>query len=251
MKCLFRVVRMAVMIAPLLMGSALAHATHAHRASHHQNHMCQGGHNCSPGASPPSSNSSASNSSAASRSSSAARSQSDARSTATSDSKSSISGVQLSSMSAGGSATLSSQDSGNSSSEVTDQSVHAASASNLGQSVNIEGDQAPRIPVASALATVGNTTAACHYANGGAGQGNAFGLSLSFSRKDRDCERYMLAQYLYDRGQDAAGDRLMCQIRVMREALGEDCLGLVHQIQLIHVDPRELKRLDFERNINK
>lgn len=74
------------------------------------------------------------------------------------------------------------------------------------------------------------------------------GLSFGLGRKDRDCERFTLAQYLYDRGQDAAGDRLMCQIRVIAEALGTDCATLVHQTLV--VDTRLIKKQEFER-VNK
>jgi hypothetical protein len=192
---------------------------------------------------------------AGSRSDSAASSQSGAHSGAISGASSNSSGGQSSSTSAGGLsvATQSQQanggqstsalsNSGNSSAAVTGTVVDASN-------VTVGGDtyEAARIPVATALATAGQTTASCHYGNGGAGQGTAFGLSLTFSRKDKDCERFLLAQFLYDRGQDFAGDRLMCRIGSVAEALGEDCLALVHEIRVSRPDPRVLKREEFNR----
>jgi hypothetical protein len=56
------------------------------------------------------------------------------------------------------------------------------------------------------------------------------GTSLGFSFKDHDCARFQLAQFLYSRGQDIAGDKVMCQISELKEALGSDCLAEIHEI---------------------
>lgn len=54
----------------------------------------------------------------------------------------------------------------------------------------------------------------------------------------------MLAEFMYGRGLDTAGDKLMCQIRTMKDALGTDCITLVHQYKL---DARLTKKQEFER----
>lgn len=43
----------------------------------------------------------------------------------------------------------------------------------------------------------------------------------------------------------------MCKIRALQDALGEDCLALVHQITVVRMDPRVLKREAFERGVGK
>lgn len=144
----------------------------------------------------------------------------------------------------GGNSTV--KDSGNSLASIGPTSTTQTSADV--QTVSVSGDEAPRIPVSTAIAGGTNTTASCHYSVGAGGQGTALGLSLGFGRKDKDCERFELAQFLYARGQDVAGDRLMCQISRLKEALGSDCLAMVHQIQV--VDSRLIKRQEFER-VNK
>lgn len=130
--------------------------------------------------------------------------------------------------------------------------------------MSVGGDhyEAARIPVNTAYATVANTTAECHYHNGGGGQGSALGLSISIGRKDGDCQAFMLAQFFYGRGLDAQGDAMLCQIKQIRTALGKECLALVgvrrdsqEQDFDMHtedhvVDPRLLKKRAFE-HVNK
>ena len=86
-------------------------------------------------------------------------------------------------------------------------------------------------PVSTALAGVGETTADCRYHDGAGIQLLGVGLSGGKSRKDADCSRLKLAQYLYSRGDSMAGDRVMCNISLIKEALGDDCLALVNQLQ--------------------
>jgi hypothetical protein len=89
---------------------------------------------------------------------------------------------------------------------------------------------APRIPVGTAVASIGITTAGCRFAEGLGVQTMPAGTSLGFSFKDHDCARFQLAQFLYSRGQDIAGDKVLCQITELKDALGADCLADVHQI---------------------
>lgn len=105
--------------------------------------------------------------------------------------------------------------------------------------VEIHGDtiEAPRLPVATAIAGGTNTTAGCRYSVGGAGQAAILGLSLGFGRKDRDCERLGLAQYMYDRGNPDAGDVIMCRITELRQAFGAECLDWLRRSRLPAVEP--------------
>jgi hypothetical protein len=89
---------------------------------------------------------------------------------------------------------------------------------------------ASRIPAATALAGIGITTAGCRFAEGLGVQTMPAGTSVGFSFKDHDCARFQLAQFLYSRGQDIAGDKVLCQISELKDALGADCLADVHQI---------------------
>ena len=78
-----------------------------------------------------------------------------------------------------------------------------------------------------------NTTAQCHYSVGAGASAPVAGLSFGFGRKDRDCERLVLAQYLRDIGQQAASERVLCQITELKRALGADFLALVHEVPVV------------------
>lgn len=128
--------------------------------------------------------------------------------------------------------------------------------------LTIEGDEAThmrRIPVATALAGGTNTTANCRYSAGVGGQTSIFGLSIGGGRKDLDCERFELAQYLYANGNRKAGNTIMCKIGTMRDAFGDEetCLEVLgYQISATSVtvtpaDPRLEKKAAFERGVGK
>lgn len=87
---------------------------------------------------------------------------------------------------------------------------------------------AARVASASAVAGFGITTAGCRFAEGVGVQAIPGGTSVGLSFKDHDCARFEIAQFLYSRGQDSAGDRVMCQIRDVADALGKDCLTIIH-----------------------
>lgn len=93
--------------------------------------------------------------------------------------------------------------------------------------------QASRIPVNTAVAGMQETTAACWHAEGLGVQTMGAGSSVGFTFKDKDCVRASLAQGFYSRGQFAAGDKLECAIKVVRDALGEGCL---ETLALTHAD---------------
>lgn len=100
------------------------------------------------------------------------------------------------------------------------------SADNAGNQ-QISNYNAPRIPVNTAIAGIGITTAGCRFAEGLGVQTSPAGASVGFSFKDKDCERFAVAQYLYSRGQNAAADRILCKIKTIYDALGADCLTLI------------------------
>jgi hypothetical protein len=93
--------------------------------------------------------------------------------------------------------------------------------------------QAQKNPVSTAIAGVGETTAGCRYHNGGGLQLLGVGISVGHSSKDKDCERIALAEYMYAHGKDIAGDQIMCKVTTVAEALGEDCLALVHELKAV------------------
>lgn len=105
-------------------------------------------------------------------------------------------------------------------------------ASNSGGNSYSTSYDAARIPVTTAAAGIGQTTAGCRFAEGLGVQTMPAGTSVGFSFKDHDCARFQLAQFFYTRGQDIAGDKIMCQIREVSDALGADCPALVHEIQV-------------------
>jgi len=99
---------------------------------------------------------------------------------------------------------------------------------------------APRIPVNTAVAGFQQTTALCRYAEGLGGQSMTAGASIGFTFKDRDCERAALAEVFYSRGQYIAGDKLMCAIKTVRKALGDetDCMAVLAESHVaVNVEP--------------
>lgn len=122
-------------------------------------------------------------------------------------------------------------------------SYGAGGASSLTDSGNAEvvihGDtyEAPRLPVASAIAGGTNTTADCRYSVGAGGQATVLGLSLGFGRKDKDCFRLQLADRFYDTANPDAGDVIMCRIKELREAFGADCLVMLRRSRLLAPSP--------------
>jgi hypothetical protein len=171
---------------------------------------------------------SATKSSANSRSKSQAKSSADARSQSTSGSSSRASGGKAQS-------SLSNSGNASQSSVVTVATAPVISVDGSDPSVSttdeviIHGDEttyeAPRLPVSSAIAGGTNTTADCRYSVGGGAQGSFLGLSLGIGRKDRDCERRDLANHFYAIGNPDAADVIMCRIKELREAFGEECLA--------------------------
>ena len=110
--------------------------------------------------------------------------------------------------------------------------ANGGSATNAGNSQSTSTSYtAQKNPVNTAIAGVGETTAACRYHNGGGLQLLGVGISVGHSSKDADCERLALATFLYAHGKDLAGDRVMCNITAVKEALGEDCLALVNELK--------------------
>lgn len=83
-----------------------------------------------------------------------------------------------------------------------------------------------------ALGVLTNTTAECYSTVGFGVSSPVGGISFGTGRKAKDCSRLALAERFYARGQNAAGDRLMCTITEVREALGEDCIALVNTVKL-------------------
>jgi hypothetical protein len=108
-------------------------------------------------------------------------------------------------------------------------SASTSGANNAGnaQSVSFSGNK----PVVStAIAGIGETTAQCRYHDGAGLQLFVVGASFGKSRADKDCQRYSAAQFFYQHGQPEAGNRLMCTVTVVHEALGDDCLTLIKTV---------------------
>lgn len=131
----------------------------------------------------------------------------------------------------------------NSKSQADSSSTSSADSTNTNTATNAGNAQSTQVttvsnvknPVNTAIAGIGDTTAACRYHNGGGLQLFGVGLSLGHSSKDKDCERIALAQLMWSRGQDIAGDKIMCKVTTVHEALGDDCLALVHELTAIKV----------------
>lgn len=111
----------------------------------------------------------------------------------------------------------------------------ASAANNAGNSQNIIfGDQ--RVAAASAIAGVGDTTAKCRYHDGAGVQLIGFGVSFGKSRADSDCRKVAYADLFYARGDDSAGNRMLCSIKDIRNAMGDsldDCLALVNELHAV------------------
>lgn len=133
-------------------------------------------------------------------------------------------------------------------------SSSAANADNNGNSQSTEFNS-PRNPVNTAVAGFQITNAPCRYAEGLGIQTNNVGGSVGFTFKDKDCERFQYAQYMYARGQNVAGDRLMCLIKRIHEALGDDCLALVNELVVVRAEyppgERERRIQAHGGNLNK
>jgi hypothetical protein len=133
----------------------------------------------------------------------------------------------------GGTATANSSNQGNSSASTgpSTSSANTGASSSTGSSDSQSTTYAAaHIPVATALAGFQQTTAGCRFAEGVGVQATAAGTSVGLTFKDHDCARFELAQFFYSRGQDIAGDKIICQIHEVKDALGADCLALVHEI---------------------
>lgn len=149
----------------------------------------------------------------------------------------------------GGSSRSTVNDSGNSRSA----SLSGAEANNEGNTTTIQGDtyRAARIPVNTAIAGFQITTASCRYAEGLGIQAVPAAGSVGLTFKDKDCSRAELAQVFYARGADDAGDKLMCQIKLVREALGDDCLAEVHVLVVTQVAaPADMSQYATHEELN-
>lgn len=103
-----------------------------------------------------------------------------------------------------------------------------ATASTAGNTTSETSNYAAaKNPVATALAGFQVTTASCRFAEGVGIQTMPAGTSVGLTFKDHDCVRAELAQMLYARGARAAGDKLMCEIKEVHDALGKDCLSII------------------------
>jgi hypothetical protein len=154
-----------------------------------------------------------------SASQSAAKSQSDATSSSTSAAVSNSAGGHSSSVSAGGSSQASQHQTANGGNSTaqggnggnswanggsggtalnasTLSAEAAASGGSSDNEVTIYGDEAASIPVATAIAGGTNTTAKCWVSRGVGAQMQIFGFSLGGAKKDADCERFELAQFM-------------------------------------------------------
>jgi hypothetical protein len=128
-------------------------------------------------------------------------------------------------------------------------STEADQANSQSTSINHTYNQVRQTPSAFAGGT--NTTAQCHYSVGFGGSAPVAGLSLGFGRKDKDCERLVLAQYLRGIGQLSASQRVLCQITELKRALGEDCIALVNEIRVEKPTAEYATKTDLDRAFRK
>lgn len=150
---------------------------------------------------------------------------------------------------AGGSAAASANTDGN------------ATASTTGnQTSEVSNYAAARNPVATAVAGFQVTTASCRFAEGVGIQTLPAGTSVGLTFKDHDCIRAELAQMLYSRGARAAGDKLMCEIKEVHDALGKDCLTTIALVEVpvtaapdavTHSELQEVERRIVQRTTGK
>lgn len=126
---------------------------------------------------------------------------------------------------------------GNNSSNTTNQNVSNAgnnstnAASGNSTNVTVEGDktsyEAPRIPVATAVAApVSATNGTCMGSSSAGAQGMTFGVSVASTWKDEGCERRYNSIRLQELGNQKAAMALMCQdpaVRAAMEDVGTPC----------------------------
>lgn len=104
-----------------------------------------------------------------------------------------------------------------------------------------------------AFAVMANTTAACYTSTGVGLSTPVGGVSFGTGRKAKDCSRVMLAEAFYAKGQKMAGDKLMCSVTEVRQALGEDCMVLLNppvEVDTSRFVTRE-EMLERERRIER
>lgn len=123
------------------------------------------------------------------------------------------------------------QDQGQTQSATSDQ-AQSQSADNAGNSQTLNQSYQQVRQTATAYAASAGVTASCATGWGIGAQAPIAGLSFNKNRRDKDCVRFELAQDLYARGQNAAGDRVFCTISLVKAALGEDCLALVNTVEV-------------------
>lgn len=116
---------------------------------------------------------------------------------------------------------------GTSSNDGNSQAVGGGASGNATNTSTTYNEAASRIPVNTAVAGFQVTTASCRFAEGLGIQTMPAGTSVGLTFKDHDCVRAELAQMLYSRGQNEAGDRIMCQVKEVKAALGDDCLTII------------------------
>lgn len=113
--------------------------------------------------------------------------------------------------------------SGNSSTDVRNDNSNSSDNSSK-TNVTVHGDtyEAPKIPVATAVAatTIG-TNGTCMGSTSAGGQGITFGLSVSSTWKDTSCERRYNSIRLQELGMKDAATALMCQDETVRTAMEE------------------------------
>jgi hypothetical protein len=111
-----------------------------------------------------------------------------------------------------------------SSSAKSEASSEANSGGNVLSSVYKEIRQAPSAGISST-----NTTSPCFHSVGVGLSSPIGGISFTKGRKSADCFRLELAQSLYARNNNLAGDRVMCSITELKQALGADCIAYLNQ----------------------
>lgn len=109
-------------------------------------------------------------------------------------------------------------------------SASGASASNVGNSTSVSSIYKQIKQAPGAGADAGNTTSSCYHDVRLGFSTPLGGVSMGKGRKSADCFRLELADYLYGRGNDMAGDRVLCAVTDIAKILGDDCLALVHEM---------------------
>lgn len=132
----------------------------------------------------------------------------------------------------------------------------ASSQSGASSNAQVSTYEASRIPANTALAAMGITTAGCRFAEGVGIQLIPGGTSVGITLKDHDCVRFQIAQFFYSRGNDLAGDHVICQIAEVRKDLGDDCLAYLAQEHapadaVTHSELRELEKRIESRTLAK